>query len=888
MKRNKFLNLTLNSPNDESEQGIYFVKKQNSDIREIWVVKTRGATKLFATSDYYTTIILDKKFDELSKDVNLKYEELTNKLEEYFVNIEPLSIRRLYANYQEMLDDKNPTDQNTGKPLTFGNLVSVHKDTDDSKNGVYTYTNPGWVYLAKLGDMSDMVTKSTDQVIKAVKTFEQSPQVPLAEKEFDATTFGQLEEVGKWTSSNEWAYAFINTKEQVIWGVRRDGSVYQPYGTPEEVRIILDSIQEIVETNTEDISNKVDKEENKSLIDNVFATYSYSINNHEYSYLFLDNNDKIVAAIKKDGTFYIPKKQLLDIIEDLENRLEITIDAQNKLVSYRDEKGFKHELAGLFTKAIKAEKITVKNKIDLTTDSLDELKQDLIKSGFKGGDSDWSLDNYIEIPKPLVSAKVNFISKKMPTTKTEDIKAEIEYFDKLGNYFKKPIIWNCQGSSSMGYVKKNFKFDLDDGSEIKIGNWVSQDSFHLKAYYIDIFRGQNNVCYNLCEQIYQTRKYGEKRPWDYLLGKNTTELNSKGVLNEDFDTGALAHPDGFPIAVYYNNEFYGVYTWNLKKHRDNYYLDKSSGDNIMLDGSLPSSFWNDSINWTQFEIKNPKKLKDINEDKYDGDNPKELSNTDKLSKQVKDNIIRISKALIDIRENKNKETFEKYFNVPFIIDYFLEAQITYNFDGFAKNWIWCTWDGKLWTPTFYDQDSVFGMFWRGTYIIEGTTEGLLGTDTKLPTGRMYSLYKEEVNSRYKELRDLGVISVENIIKLFEEWVHSVGYDNYKKEIKQWRETPSYRTNNTNSENWELVSEAYTAHSYDDAKTYNKGETCVYKTLDLAYKYRAKKETKGVPPIDSYYKDRPQQGGFYNSILRVEKWLELRIIYCDKMFNYKIN
>lgn len=57
------------------------------------------------------------------------------------------------------------------------------------------------------------------------------------------------------------------------------------------------------------------------------------------------------------------------------------------------------------------------------------------------------------------------------------------------------MILNSQGSSSMNYIDKktgergNIAIDISDGSEIKFGDFPTQDSFHLKKYYIDIFVG---------------------------------------------------------------------------------------------------------------------------------------------------------------------------------------------------------------------------------------------------------------------------------------------------------------------------------------------------------------------------------------------------------------
>lgn len=892
MVNNKFLNFTKETPNDSSEWGIYIVRKELDLSREVWVVKNNLASKIIATSDYYEIQNIDKLFEDLNKDITLKFEDIYSKLEEYYNNVEPLSIRKTYNTFQEMQEDESPIDDVTKNPLFYGNLVAVIKDSDSSKNGIYMYKKPGWLYVQKLGDLSDMVTKSTDQTIKSTKTFDKSPKVPIANEEKDAVPLEQLESIGKWVTSDYWLLAIVDLKEQVLWGIKTNGEVYQAIGIPEDVKNVLNKIELNLDNIEKLISNKVDKVDTKSLIDEVFANCSYSTISNEYSYVITDDENRILLAIDCSGVIHIPNKYISEIIKDNEDRIQLLLDEEDRIINERDKDGLLYEHVGINTPLIKSKHIDtnileVNEKIDFKKGSLDELKKDLILSGFKSGNSDWSLDEYIELPMPRVAAKVNFISSRpMPTTKTQDVPAELEYFDKEGNYFKKPIIWNCQGNSSMGYQKKNFKFDIEDGSSIKIGNWVSQDSFHLKAYYIDFFRGQNNVCYNLCEQFYQTRDIKDRRPWSYITNKYVDEFSDSGILRDNFETGALAHPDGFPIMVYHNGEFYGLYTWNLKKHRDNYFLDKKAPENIMLDGTLSTAtIWNGNIDWTAFEIKNPKSLKTLDGGKYDGDNPTEISNNDAHSVKVKGYIERLSKAMSLINSNKTKQMFEKFFNVPFFIDYFIEAQITYNSDGFAKNWIWCSWDGYIWTPTFYDQDSVFGMHWRGTYVTKESIDRELGTNKMLPSGLLFEMYKEDINIRYKELRDKGVISVANIVNLFQDWTQRVGYDNYKKELNKWNETPSFRTNNT-VEEWELIAETEYDANYDINKEYNIGDTCIYRTGGLNHKFKALIKNKGIIPVEDNYTLFPKIGGFFNSVLRIEKWLEKKIEMCDKMFNYK--
>ena len=550
------------------------------------------------------------------------------------------------------------------------------------------------------------------------------------------------------------------------------------------------------------------------------------------------------------------------------------------MLGYRDSEGTRHE-----------HKISASH-INLSDDAAKEANEAFKSAGIKmENPSDFSKDSYIELPIPRVAAQVRLYATKLPTTKTDDIEAEIEYNDKDGNYFRKPVILNAQGASSMSYYVKNMAIDINDESKIKFGDFPAQDSFHLKKYYIDAFRGQCIVGYHLIEQMYMTRPYGERRPWDYLNTNNSVE-NGTGSISKDFDNCSKSHPDGFPIRIIWVNSstkketVMGVYAWNLKKSREVYNVDKKKAENIILDGEInSSSLFGGNVDWTKFEIRNPKSLLDINGNKYDGDNPKELSDTDTLSKKVKSYIVRLSGAMTDLKANNNKETFEKYFNVPFFIDYFLQSQVTYNADGFNKNWIWGSLDGSKWNPNIYDEDSIFGLnAATGAYIIKNSDkQGIIGLSTDLPTYYLSQLYETEIKERYKELRDDGVFTVDNIVGLLESWLNRIGYDNLKEDLSIYKETPSYRAGNLN-DGWEIVRWANQNDTYVNEKTYNEGDTCIY----YKWSFKATKTITGIPPTSTIYEHGPVNiMGFYNSIGRVKRWLVNRINFLDSNYKYNI-
>ena len=67
------------------------------------------------------------------------------------------------------------------------------------------------------------------------------------------------------------------------------------------------------------------------------------------------------------------------------------------------------------------------------------------------------------------------------------------------------------------------------------------------------------------------------------------------------------------------------------------------------------------------------------------------------------------------------------------------------------------------------------------------------------------------------------------------------------------------------------------------KTYNEGETCVYK----GYKFKAKSQVQGVVPVSKVYDSQPYLMGFHNSLLRVKLWMDERIKTLDNKYNYNL-
>ena len=438
-----------------------------------------------------------------------------------------------------------------------------------------------------------------------------------------------------------------------------------------------------------------------------------------------------------------------------------------------------------------------------------------------GSCTDWSKYNSLNIPEPRC-AVVNFTGlSSMPTSKTVDTPAVMEFWDMQGNFFRKNIVCSAQGESSLRFVKKNVKVDLlnDDGSEfeLKFGDWVPQDGFHLKAYYTDFFRGIAVTNYKFWDEVMEAKPHKTALiDFDGIL-PTANGTGNVSDLSLQLDTGALCHPDGFPCIVYLNGDFYGVFSWQLKKHRKNYHMDKSTVEHIHLDGNIYAQyFWNGTINWTQFEIRNPSKLFTMDGKEYDGDTPRELIDetseyynsgnknhlrSAKVKKYIQDfvqSFVVFKNLYNDYRANPSNGTleavrakYEELFDWQNQRDYLIFSDVIGNGDGsYGRNVQVTTYDGVRWFFNAYDLDLTYGGGVNGLGIGSPGT-GHVTTSTSLPTYYIVLLYETELKARYKQLRDAGIIDVEHIVSKLENWIARIGQSNYVLEYERWPDSPCF-------------------------------------------------------------------------------------------------
>ena len=367
-------------------------------------------------------------------------------------------------------------------------------------------------------------------------------------------------------------------------------------------------------------------------------------------------------------------------------------------------------------------------------------------------------------PEELDMPKVFFNGDK-PTSK-ESVYATIEYVSKT-EHFKAYVGIKCQGNSSMAYPKKNYTIKLftDETMTTKLKKdfkgWGKQSKFCLKANYIDHSHARNIVSAKLWGQVVKSRSDFDTLPQELKISPNY---------------GAV---DGFPIKVYYNNTYEGVYTWNIPKDGWMNNMDDKLDTHCILCGeeynsgcfrSANASLWSDELH-------------------------------DVMPANIVTSFNNFQSFVINSSDDEFKAGISTYADINSLIDYYIFQYVICGLDSMGKNQLFFTYDGIKWIASSYDMDSTFGMYWNGqsfvsaTYRMQEDYESMAnGRPGNLLYIRLEQLFYEEIKTRYAELR-AGVLSYANIVNEFERFMDVIGKDLYAEDLTIYTGIPSGSTNN---------------------------------------------------------------------------------------------
>lgn len=434
-----------------------------------------------------------------------------------------------------------------------------------------------------------------------------------------------------------------------------------------------------------------------------------------------------------------------------------------------------------------------------------------------------------ELPKLYFEGEVDKLK-----TKKEEIKIDVKYESENINFTSYASI-KLQGTSSLAYEKKNYtiKFYEDENLENKLKvdfGWGMQNKYCLKANWIDKTHSRNVVSAKLVGQM--QRKYN--------------------LFNDSPNNGAI---DGFPIEIYLNGEFLGLYTMNIPKDAWMFNMDENNKNHLVFSGEgyFDANLFKNEATFETWEI-------EVGEESDES--------LDKLNRLI--NFVKNSS------DEEFKNNFNKYFDLDSVLNYYAMVEFAELGDNIAKNMLLVTYDGNIWYTSLYDLDTSWGTEFHGKSTLDYTK-------TLLPTGsrfwnKMRRNFPNELADRYFELRK-SIFSKENIMKEFYNFKNSIPQSSWRRENKRWDAIPGYDINQIN--NFIDIRINYTDKLFTDMYTnnYSVAGVCI-KNNDgsVTTKLINLREDVMLKNGDSYtFKENGKHTFSYTDFTGNDRYLEVEVV-----------
>lgn len=358
------------------------------------------------------------------------------------------------------------------------------------------------------------------------------------------------------------------------------------------------------------------------------------------------------------------------------------------------------------------------------------------------------------------------------------LKAPFTYQDKkrqVNGYLQISI----QGDSSRLFPKKNYKIkcfsDKDYKSKLEWrpkSSWNANNKFNLKANWVDATQARNLINARIFERA-----------------SDVTPFENDQVAEKLSHAQAMGQMEGFPIEVYLDGQYNGLYTLNTKKD------DKTFGMDSDNEGDEAITFETTGSNLRKYPAK------------IDGTDYATVVH-DQANSTLITNFNNFLKFLNESTDDTIKSDLNKYIDVHSVINTYLWGVLAEVWDTSAKSNLLLTYNnGAYWYMTPYDMDSTWSLKPDGNIYdvplpeydfknidndqyMQFVTEK---NDMKL-FNIVYRLFKPELQKQYFKLRQ-DVWSNSKIIDEYKRFIDSIPQDAYEREHNRWPNIPSINKNN---------------------------------------------------------------------------------------------
>lgn len=285
-----------------------------------------------------------------------------------------------------------------------------------------------------------------------------------------------------------------------------------------------------------------------------------------------------------------------------------------------------------------------------------------------------------------------------------------------------------QGHISLTYDKKNYTLKLfqdenhSEKNKLTLSHWNKENKYILKANYVDTSQCRNLVSADVWADMCAARPG---------IPEELVSLSNYGAV------------DGYPVALYINDQFSGLYNMNLHKDDDLFGMEEDEKHAIMISnhGGLPEAVFRAEAVFTE-------------------DSPWEVEFCGTEDQTwAKDSFNQLIRFVMTSDDETFRKDLPKYLDVDAAIDYLI-AMYALGLSNHTDQDLVLASYGDVWIPSLYDMETAFGLTedgsgWRApTEFLPRKVNGEWDSGTgHLLWDRLLISFYDEICARYKVLRE---------------------------------------------------------------------------------------------------------------------------------------
>lgn len=362
--------------------------------------------------------------------------------------------------------------------------------------------------------------------------------------------------------------------------------------------------------------------------------------------------------------------------------------------------------------------------------------------------------------------------------------------------------FKVQGRTSAGLPEKNYTLTFDR-DYIFFKDFGYQNKYVIKANYTDFSQSKNVVSARVWGKVrhqHDSLSAITNNDSNYLADAQGNHI--LGIADPQLAVGKNAGAvDGMPIAVMFNDEFWGLYTLNVPK------------DGYMAKMPAKNGYAIVSVSWSnlghQVDTGNTSDFGDV-EIEYCGS-----SSTAWVQSSFNQMLTALNSNYAD--QSAFDAALRDLLDVDSAIDYYCYSVLIDNIDGINSNFLFQTFNGKKWYIAAYDLDETFGTTKDFNSILRANSNnsmsdlqngikhfGMTFENTAKNSqlfAQLWKYHKDDIIKRTQNLIET-VMSAEEISSMFLEFAQDIHLNLYLQDAKRWRNKPYTSIVNINQiTNW---------------------------------------------------------------------------------------